>query len=469
MLLLLSLLAYTYSYHDWLNLPKMDRVVSITTDKFETYVAVPGGVYQLSVTDDKLVRTITRADGIQGAVRAVAYDPQLAMLWILSSGNLLNISPFSNQSFSYDLPDPDVNSLGMTRDYVLLAFGNRFWQVDKRTGRIEETEPGGRDIAWFGDRTPYEVTDYPFLTPYILYDRQFQAHRITMVYPDGRRLWVGTEGYGVLRYSLASKQPQKHWQFGPFGSIWRMFRLGDDLWFRGDDQFVRYNPERDSWSYFATPFNTVLTDPAILLRTKVLNLGWHEAILAAAGDSNLLWLGTDHGLYSYSARPDVITRQFKLTGDVNDIMIAPDSVFIATDNGFISYDRVKGGWSVFNDTLQQMHFGVFGIGATDRRRYYAVYGGLETRDSAGDWELVIPPGFDLSTHPHAVAGVGDRLFVATGSGIMVYSESLKTWQTLTLESGLLDNRVLSLSADREYLWVVTPAGISRFDWRVLFP
>ena len=470
MLLLLSLLSYTYSYHDWLNLPAMTEVVSVTTDNFDTYVAVPGGVYEISVTDGKLTRTITRADGIKGEVRAVGWDSQYAMLWILSYGNLLNISPFSNQSFSCELPDPDVNSLGIARDHVLLAFGNRYWQVQKQTGIITETEPGNRDIAWFrqqdairGDRLHVSHALA------FVYDRQLQPRRITQVYPDGHRLWVGTEGFGVFLYSLSSKQQLQHWQFGPVGSIYRMFRLPDGLWFRGENQSARYDPERDSWSYFSTPFNAVLNDPALLLRTKILDLSWHEAILTAAGDSNALWLGTDQGIYSYQARPDVITRQFKLSQPVNDILLDRDSVFIATDNGVISYDRAQGGWSLYSDTLQQSHFGVFGIGATSERRYYAVYGGLETQDSLGNWELVIPPGFDLGAHPHALAGAGDRLFVATGRDIMVYDERLMSWQTLNADSGLPDARVRSLYADAQWLWVTTPAGISRFNYHSLLP
>ena len=469
MLLLLSLLSYTYSYHDWLNLPVMDEVVSITTDKFDAYVAVPGGVYEISYADGSLTRTITQADGIKGEVRAVGWDSQYAMLWILSSGNLLNISPFSNQSFSYELPDPDVNSLGIARDYVLLAFGNRYWQVQKQTGIISETQPGNRDIAWFGSKTPYEATDFTFLTPWLLYDRQFQPHRITAVFPDGRRLWVGTEGFGVFLYSLSSKQQLRHWQFGPVGGVYRMFRLPDGLWFRGENQSVRYDPAGDSWSYFDTPYNAVINDPALVLRSKVLNLGWRETILAAAGDSSLLWLGTDQGIYSYQARPDVITRQFKLSQPVNDILLERDSVFIATDNGIISSDRAKGGWNLYSDTLQQSYFGVFGIGATRQRRYYSVYGGLETRDSTGEPELVIPPGFDLGAHPHALAGAADKLFVATGRDIMVYDERLRLWQTLNTLSGLPDSRVRSLFADDQWLWVITPAGISRFNYHSLFP
>lgn len=477
--LLLALTAYTYSYHDWLNLPVMDEVVSITTDKFDAYVAVPGGVYEISVADGSLTRTITRADGIKGEVRAVGWDSQYAMLWILSTGNVLNISPFSNQSFSYELPDPDVSSLGIARDYVLLAFGNRYWQVQKQTGIITETQPGNRDIAWFGSRTPYAATDFTFLTPWLLYDRQLQSHRITTVYPDGRRLWVGTEGFGVFLYSLASKQQLKHWQFGPSGSVYRMFRLSDGLWFRGENQSVRYDPAGDSWSYFATPFNALINDPALVLRSKVLNLGWRETILAAAGDSSLLWLGTDQGIYTYQARADVLARQFRFSiagsspspgsQSVNDILLDRDSVFVATDNGIISYDRKSGGWSVFSDSLTQSYFGVFGIGATSRRRYYAVYGGLETRDSSGEPELVIPPGFNVGTHPHALAGAGGKLFVATGNGIMVYHEPLRTWQTLTTESGLPDSEIRSLYADDQWLWVVTPAGISRFNYHALFP
>jgi ligand-binding sensor domain-containing protein len=271
----------------------------------------------------------------------------------------------------------------------------------------------------------------------------------------------------------------RHWQFGPNGGVHRMFRLSDGLWFRGEDRSVRYDPAGDSWSYFATPFNAVINDPALVLRLKVLNLGWRETILAAAGDSALLWLGTDQGIYTYRAGDDVLTRQFKFstaggspapgTRTVNDILLDRDSVFIATDNGIISYDRSGGGWSLFSDSLNQSYFGAFGIGVTSRRRYYAVYGGLETRDSSGEPELLIPPGFNVGAYPHALAGVGDKLFVATGNGILVYSEPLRTWQTLTTESGLPDSRITSLYADDQWLWILTPAGISRFNYHRLFP
>jgi hypothetical protein len=468
--ILLALTAYTYSYHDWLNLPAWTEVVSITADNYAGYVAVPRGVYQINKTDRRLVRTFTASDGIRGTVRAIAWDQQSSMLWILSTANLLSINPFSNLSFAYDLPEPGINSLGMSRNYVYLAEGDNYHRLDKASGRIEKVNPVSRGVTWYGEKSPQQPADYPFLVPYLLFDRQQRQHPMTSVFPDGRKLWVGTENYGVFLYNLTTKLPIAHWRFGPAGNqIREILKLNDGIWFAGDEQMTRYDVQRDSWSYFDTPFNAFFLDSALLLRPKILDLGHREQILALAGDSSLFWLGTEDGIYSYQPKANVLTRLLRLKAPANRILLERDSVFFGTDDGLIVYDRHTKAWKLLSDTMLQMHFGVFGIAATETRRYYAVHGGLETQDSAGGWELLTPPGFDRSQHLNSLVGFGSKLFAATSQGVIVYDERTGGYTALTAGSGLLSNRVNNLYADENYLWVATDAGICRFDYHALFP
>jgi hypothetical protein len=468
--LLLLLVSYTYDHHDWLNLPAMDRVVSITTDQFDAYVAVTQGVYVFSKADRKLKRTLTHPDGIRGTIRAVGYDPEFNSLWVLSSGNLLSINPFSDLSFSYELPDGSMNSLGIGRGYVFLARGERYYRLDKRNGQTDTLSPGRQRVAWYGEKSPYDPTNYPFLVPYMYFDGQQRSHPITCVFPDGRRLWVGTEEDGIRLYSLTTRQPLGHWRFGPaLSQVERIFALNDGIWFAGEEELTRYEVSRDSWSFFPTPFNVYYPDAALLLSSRILDLDRREPILTLAGDSTDFWIGTEEGLYFYHSRSRALTRQFKFKTRASDILLTADSAFVGTDDGLITYDRNQRTWTLFADTMTQLYFGVYGIAATDQRRYYAVHGGLETQDSLGNWELLTPPGFNLESHPWGLASYGNKLFVGTNSGVLSYSEKTRAYTTLDAQAGLLSNHVLGLYADSSFLWIATDAGISRFDHRALFP
>jgi hypothetical protein len=467
---LLALTAYTYDFHDWSNLPAMDRVVSISTDNFDAYIAVRHGVYIIEKGNRKLKRTITHSDGIRGEVSAAGYDPERGSLWVLSSRNLLSIDPFSNASFSYDVPASGISSLGIGQGYLYLSDGARMFRMDKRTGQVDTTSPGNRRVAWFGPLSPYQPDSYPFLTPFVYRDQQLNAYPISALYPDGRRLFVGTEGDGVFLYSLTSKQPLAYWRFGPgVRGVDRIFKLDGGLWFVNDDELTRYDPQHDTWSYFPTPFNAWFPDSSLLLRSKILDLRRHEFILTVASDSSGYLIGTDRNLYFYRPRTNALTRQLKSVREITSMLVTPDTIFVATDAGLLTYDRRRRGLSLVNDTLRQAHFGVFGIAATDRHRYYGVYGGLETQDSTGEWQLITPPGFELSAHPAMLAAAGSKLFAGTDQGVIVLNEKNGIYTTLSTENGLLSNRVRTLYADDDYLWVGTDDGISRFNHHALFP
>ncbi|MEO0108967.1 MAG: hypothetical protein ABIK62_07360, partial [candidate division WOR-3 bacterium] len=299
-LLLVFLNSYAYDYHDWLNLPTMDRVVSITTDEYSCFVAVTRGIYQIDRVGRKLVRTITAADGIRGGVRAIGFDPIDRYLWILSDEGLLAINPFNNVAFPHALPDPDVNSLGLGNDYIYLARDNRYFRLGKRTGVFDTIAPRGERVTWYGAKRAEKPTDYPFLTPFVFYDQYLEPHPITVVFRDGRRLWVGTRGYGVLLYSMTTRMPMAHWRFGPISPQVRTILEADGaIWFIGDQDIARYSPIRDSWSVYPTPFNAFYFDGSVMLQSKVLELNRRENIMALLRDSSGAWLGTRNGLYYF--------------------------------------------------------------------------------------------------------------------------------------------------------------------------
>ena len=469
-LLLLFLPGYIYDHHDWLNLPAMDRVVSISGDNYSGFVGVTRGVYEIDRGSRKLVHTFTSADGIRGEVRAVYYDPKMNLLWILSSGNLLALNPFSDVATSYPLPEPEVNSLGAGTDHIYLASPTGSHRMSKLGGVYDTLSPARDKVAWYGSLADGKASDYGFLTPYAYYDKEMNRHPITTVFREGRWLWVGTEGYGALLYNAVTGTLVGQWQLGPaISRVRSIFNSQGSIWFAGDEMLTRYSPQRDTWAWFPTPFNIFYLDSSLLLRSKVLDLAHHEPILAVAEDTLGSWLGTTEGIYYYTPKGNVLTQHLLLKSRANAILIDRDSVFIGTDDGLIRYDRASRAWSLFNDTMQQMHFGAFGVATTSRRRYYAVYGGFETQDSLADWELLTPPGWNLSMHPEALAAVGNRLFAGSDDGVIVYDERTGAYSVLNTDSGLLSNRVFSLCADPDYLWIATDAGISRFNLHALFP
>ncbi|MFH1762473.1 MAG: hypothetical protein ABIA63_15345, partial [bacterium] len=67
-----------------------------------------------------------------------------------------------------------------------------------------------------------------------------------------------------------------------------------------------------------------------------------------------------------------------------------------------------------------------------------------------------------------LALIGEQLWMGTGNhGILVYSKSSGEWKHLDFEQGLINDDVLCINQDKEYVWVGHSGGITRLDKRVL--
>lgn len=471
MLLLLALLSI-YRPADWLHFPSMDEVRCISAASDRLFIAVPKGVYVLDRSGFQPVRTLTEADGIQDEVRLCAYNPSRGDLLIATDDRLYQYLPVQDLVTELSPPFKRVRSIGIAAEGAYFDTEQGFYRKERLADEYKKAVPPD-NVTWYGEQDSSRPEDYVFLVPYYLTDNQLNNHRMTLVYPDpkGRRLYVAAQGYGVTVYNLNLGLPQHHIRLGPAaGEITRITAVDNRLWFTGYDWTVSID-QPETWSYYRTRAGDLPAAGKTLLSGSLLDLQRRERINAILPDSLGTWLGTDEGLYLLGPKGK-LTRLFHFGLAVNGLARFGDSLLLGTDAGL--YLARKDSLTEILDPFDRTGFGVYSVCQTEAGDVWlGTLGGLLRVDRQGDWEHIIPPGFDLSRPVTGLAAYGDIVFFDNGSGITAYAQSdtsdtsYSSYCSIDRNSGLPDDRITSLYADDRYLWIATPGALSRFDYRTV--
>lgn len=467
-LLLLSLVAL-YRPSEWMNYPSMDDVRCISASTEHLYIAVPGGVYILDRMSLQPVRTLTAADGLSGDVRLCAYNPIRSDLFITTSNGIYQYLSTPDRVTRLSPPFKQVRSIGIAQDAAYFDTDQGLYLKERLLDRYEKVSAVKGEVLWYGQRDDSKPEDYIFLVPYYLTDQQLNNHKMTRVYKDprGRRLYVAAQGYGVTVYSTGFGIPLAHIRFGPTADyVVHMTGVDSELWLTGNDWTVSVD-QNGSWSYFRTKPGDLPSASSRLLSWGLLDLERRERINVMLAESLTTWLGTDRALYALGPHGD-LTKILDLGMPINALGRLSDSVLIGTDVGL--YVVAGDSLNEIADPFGRTGFGVYSIAQTEAGlTWFGTMGGVLLRDKAGNWQQLIPPGFDLSRPVSGLTAYGKNVFLDNGSGITVYQYSPDSGvasfaTTIDSSTGLPTTRITGLYADERYLWIASPGLISRFDY-----
>jgi len=490
--LLLNLFGYFYNPSDWLNFPPMSEIRSISTSPFDAYITVSNGIFVMDKYYGNLTRSITTSDGIAVPIKLAGYDPELGILWILSEdgSQLTGFYPRTQMCFNINLPFR-ANSIGIAdQDLYFDISKPKTMRMDKRLLNFSQADSLPLTITWYGTRSNSQIRSYTFLTPYQYIDYEFNRYSITCVYTDFNRLWVGTNGYGVFVYNLSSTRMLNHYQFGLKTISSKIIPTQEGLWFVNDDyprSFTRYDPTTDEWTYFNTKAGIPSPVKSSLYSLKLFDLIRTEEITNLVQDSNTYWISTNQSLYFYNPKSLTLEPIFLPGGhrlnNIKTLFLNGSELLIGTDNNLLGYNKRTKKFSQVDDPDGSFNFGVSDIVRGNDKLYFACFGKVVSfpigiqHDSINQasWQRVVITELGLDTRINALAYAPNTLFIGYAGGIIIYYEQSEKYEYFTTQNGLPDNYVYDLYIDQnqqsqqnQYLWIITPQGLSRFLYQKIY-
>lgn len=354
-----SLFAQTAFWDYYTIIPPLGRVKSIAASPLQVYVINDN--YLLIF--DKPTLALSKTISFDEDIHLVGYDQQYNDIWILGASNIIRLVAATYSMTKYILTDKIVR-FGVGRDYLYLD-GVKDYSLSKKTGEINFITIFPGDVTWFQKTTDSDIKRYAFLTPYYYTDEPqeseapFYHFPITALYDDGSYLYVGTHGYGILKYSKLSWQKQRI-VYGPLDSQVRKAKRFDNTICLVSSQGLSYYPTTtDNWKY--RRFTHHIVD--FLYLDNKLIIGFQNQISRVDGsmiftisnfttdvhdlnsDDQYVYIGTNSGLFKMYKGTSELLPFGPDRFPVYAIYSTKDEIFIGGEFAFYKYNKERKLWS----------------------------------------------------------------------------------------------------------------------------
>lgn len=191
-------------------------------------------------------------------------------------------------------------------------------------------------------------------------------------------------------------------------------------------------------------------------------------------DSENVWIGTANGL-SQIVKDSLGTKKFRiqeiarkdlLRKKVYDIEIMKNLLWMGTEYGVYIYDKARKTGGFEDDPNGPMNNAVRAVGILDDKEiWFGLEDGVEVFDmETKTWGGAPERRFYSSTFVNYVVVDEHSAWVATDSGVLKYDKERKRWVEFTVLDGLMSNTVNCIMLDGDYVWFGTPEGLTRFYW-----
>ncbi|MBI4777663.1 hypothetical protein HY792_01880 [Candidatus Desantisbacteria bacterium] len=198
--------------------------------------------------------------------------------------------------------------------------------------------------------------------------------------------------------------------------------------------------------------------------------GMSNSISCILIDDDIVWFGSyGDGLFRYRNStgkwlPALITNN-SLDPNINDILIADNLAWVATDRGLAKYDTLSEQWTFY--TLQTTYNQLISEKITKLAWLYP-YLWVGTDKGLMSYDLLSDVWQDQTAiyNKNAACLFMDKndLWIGTpDKGIIQYDTTNNATRTYTISNGLCSNSVLSLKADTGHVFVGHSGGISELD------
>lgn len=315
--------------------------------------------------------------------------------WGLGAG-VANTATYRLDMLHYGLWDPAVDAIELDQD--------AFWLGGIQGKAVEHAGV----TEWVIDRKPPQYYEAYLHTG-------FSDDRVTSIAVDGATVWFGTRN-GLVRYDRNK-------------DIWRSYnqthhlvdsRINDVL---VDQQYVWVATDA---GVSRVAKKSVGTDTMRIQSIKYSALGT-VPVYDLDQQANLIWMGTEYGIYIYDAEKD--------------------------SGGFY-----KGSYGPANQST-------FAVSVFDNEVWFGTEEGVAGFDShAKEWITGPSRRYDSDSRIHRILATEAAVWAATDKGVFKFDRTDERWVHYTTADGLPDNRVRSLFPDGDYIWFGTAAGLTQFYW-----
>lgn len=463
-----------YKPGDWQAFTSVRYVTSAAETPEYMYFGTRGGVARFDRINRIWLPALTTAEGLpSNVIERLAYNPYTDDLFAETDlGPSVYRRIWNEWRFIPDFPDSlerlwQPARLGgwyLPFGYEALTEGY-FTDPYLRNYRIEGSIEDSYGNSWIGTwgrfvwKQPYTGYD---LVPqeWGLYNDYVAAIFLdsSEIYFAGPTLYQGDGALTILDTAEASWRYIEARYTNGFATdaIYQFAGLpgGRTLWMATDLGVVRYDRQTGRFRTYGR--SSGLTD---------------ERVNTVCLDGELLWVGTESGIDAiYLPTDSAFSAASEEVGQarVRAIAAAHDVVWLGTDRGlfrlikpeaeWVRYDRPDG---VFSRSVRSL------VISHDR-----LYVGLQRGIGIIDLTLHDPPKVYESVdglpddNVFEIAVTADSIvWAATRSGLVRFVPATRQNRVFTMDDGLLYTFVRTIKVDGDYLWLGTEKGANRFRWR----
>lgn len=487
-----------YRPEDWVSYTDFRYIHSLASDLRFVYLATTGGIARFNRLTNSWDEPLTVGDGLPGTpVRIVAPDPSTRNLWVATRSRISRYNPTSESWKSFSelkgVSASQVAEIGIGGEYIYARAGDGTYRLNRVVEVWESSPEPPSGVRWYGGEQ--DLRKYPFLAPYYVLDSRLGIYDMTCVSEDGFDLWVGTSGYGLFHYNSLTFA-REHQLFGLAGDGVRALEKVDEvLWIGGgSDGVTLWNLRDGSWTHFEPETNYgflsskvreiasdslwvwLATDEGVSRYTRVKGEWktytifdglWTNSATSLEVDGDTLWIGTEEGLCRMAKGSEKIRRisDFRYM-EINDIVSTPSHLWLATSDGVFYLDKKRGGWRRLESPDQRLGVGTNSVLLDGGRIWFGTrLGGVVCYDlDEGDWENYLAPTHLPSNRVVSLGADGENLWVGTPMGVTRFNRKWGSWTTYTTSDGLISERVEEILPDGDWVYFGTRKGLTKFWW-----
>lgn len=428
-------------YYDEIGIPENDEIISIGFDENDVWIESYGGrLLKGSKHGGGIFQYVSSSNArFSGSIRWFGYRfrntnrlPRLFMsggYWFDSEGFITDIR-LNRYDVSVWLLDKWGNywigTLGLgagkaevrIEQFELLSYG---LFIDNVSAMALDTKD---DIMWIGGIgehngesgiTSWKINSDEWIYFQAKYITGFQSDHVTSIALDDTYIWFGTD-FGVARYD---KNDDSWRNFDVFSNladnyVFDVATDDENVWIATDGGLTRILKK----SLDSDSLEVMQISSDDLRRVKILDI---ELM------NNLVWLGTELGVYVYDMRKNIGGYHAEAGEPMGEVVYAvscfENEVWFGLSNGIEIFDVDRKEW----------------LGVPQRR----FYSGETITYIKADKEAV---------------------WAGTDQGVLKFDRQRKLWRKFTTEDGLIDNVINTILVNNDYVWFGTPKGITRFYW-----
>jgi len=301
------------------------------------------------------------------------------------------------------------------------------------------------------------------------------SEMVNAIVTQGDEVWLGTEGGGATLYDQFKKTYKAYTTKGePMDKVdkgvsinWQNLLAynhvsvivpdGDRIWFGtyfygfGGGGISYYQPKRTpSWKRFNT------------------NDSRAKKVVSLAVDGDQVWVGSEKGLSVLDKKTEgwraFYSTQDGLSGNfVNSLLIQSDFVWMGTNGGISRLNKVKKTWKTYSQREGLTETEIKSLANVKGKLWAGGIGGsLFEYDAASDrWKKIEPTDALKSGGIYSIAVAKEKVFICRDNGVSICDLPTGQWESLTVSDGLLSNSVFCAAEDKNSIWFGTDKGVSR--------